>query len=79
MKDKRSVVKGIKYRVGRDPEVAVAEVGKQEAHRVAVLGVATVSNSADRVRETMQRILETVKGNAEAKVTGHRMEVIAGE
>ena len=79
LKDKRSVVKGLKDRLGRDPAVAVAEVGELDAHRMAVLGVVTVANSADRVRETMQRVLEMMKRHPEAVVTGHRMEVLTGQ
>ena len=79
LKDKRRVVKSLKDRIGKDPDVAVAEVDKMEAHQVAVLGVTTLSNSAERVRQTLARVLETMRRDPEAVVSGHRLEVIAGQ
>jgi len=78
LKDKRSVVKSIKDRLGGDPTVAVAEVDRHDTHRIAVLGVTTVSNSADRAREVLNRVLRDLGRHREAVVSDHRIEVISG-
>ena len=79
LKDKRSVVQGLKDRLGRENSVAIAEVDKLEAHQVAVLGMATVSNSADRARQTLNRIVETLRRHREAVLTDHRLEILTGQ
>jgi uncharacterized protein YlxP (DUF503 family) len=78
LKDKRSVVLGIKDRLGRDNAVAVAEVDKLDAHQVAVLGFVTVSNSAERARQTLDRIVETLRAHREAVLANHQVEIISG-
>ena len=79
LKDKRSVVLGIKDRIGRENAVAVAEIDKLEAHQVAVLGIATVSNSATRARETLDRLVENLRRHREAVVSNHQIEILSGQ
>jgi uncharacterized protein len=79
LKDKRSVVKGLKDRLGRDNAVAIAEVDKLEAHQLAVLGIVTVSNSAQRARQTLDRIVETLRNHREAVLANHQIEILSGQ
>jgi uncharacterized protein len=79
LKDKRRIVMSLKDRIGQDNGVAIAEVDKLEAHQLAVLGIVTVSNSAARSQEVLQRILQQLRNNPQVVVSGHRMEMLTGQ
>lgn len=79
LKDKRRVVLSVKDRIGQDNAVAIAEVDKLDVHQVAVLGIVTVSNSAARSQEVLQRVLQQLRQNPQAVVAGHRIEMLTGQ
>ncbi|MDW7656731.1 MAG: DUF503 domain-containing protein [Bacillota bacterium] len=61
LKDKRQVLKSLLDQVRRKFNVSIAEVGEQDSHRMAVLGIACVSNSdrhADQSLDTVVRLIE---------------------
>lgn len=78
LKDKRRVVASLKDRLHREHNVAVAEVDRQEAHQVAVLGIAAVSNSGAHVQGMLDRILDQLRRSRQAVVNDHQTEVISG-
>ena len=55
MKDKRAVIRPILADLRRATEASVAEVGEQDLHRRAVLGVGVVASGAERVTDTLDR------------------------
>jgi len=60
LKDKRSVVKGLKDRLRRRFNVAVAEIGGQDTWQRAVVAAVTVSNE----HEHAQKVLQAVEDDA---------------
>lgn len=78
LKDKRSVVAGLKDRLAREFQVAVAEVARQDSHQVAVLGIATVSSAASHAQGTLSRILDDLRLNRRAVLGEHQTEIISG-
>jgi uncharacterized protein YlxP (DUF503 family) len=78
LKDKRRVVQSVKDRLHREHQVAVAEVDRQEAHRVAVLGVAAVSNSPAHAQGLLDRIVDQLRANGRFVVNDHAVEVLSG-
>lgn len=60
LKDKRSVVKGLKDRLRRRFNVAVAEIGGQDTWQRAVVAAVTVSHE----REYAQKVLQAVENDA---------------
>ena len=44
LKDKRSVIKGLKDRIAHAHNVSIAEVGALDEHRRSILGLAMVGN-----------------------------------
>jgi uncharacterized protein len=60
LKDKRSVVKGLKDRLRRRFNVAVAEIGGQDTWQRAVVAAVTVSNE----HEFAQKVLQAVENDA---------------
>lgn len=63
LKGKRSVVKSIVTRVGREFNVSIAEVDAQNLWQRAVLGVACVSNSAAYAHGQLERVVQWIELN----------------
>ena len=53
LKEKRAVLRPVIAEVRRATEASVAEVGDQELHRRAAIGVGVVAAGADRVTEVL--------------------------
>lgn len=79
LKDKRRVVRSLKDRLHRSHQVSVAEVGRLEDRRVAMLGVGVVSGSSSRAREVLEGIVEGLRSDARLELMGHQIEVLSGE
>jgi len=78
LKDKRRVVQSLKDRLHRDNAVAVAEVDRLDAHRVAVLGIVSVSNSGDRTRRVLDAIVERLRHIPSVELSAHHLEILTG-
>jgi uncharacterized protein YlxP (DUF503 family) len=63
LKGKRSVIKSIVTRVGREFNVSIAEVDAQNIWQRAVLGVACVSPSADYAHGQLERVVQWIEIN----------------
>jgi uncharacterized protein YlxP (DUF503 family) len=60
LKDKRTVVRGLKERIRQRVPAAVAEVGHQDLWQRAALGVAVVSGERRQVGEMLQAVRNLV-------------------
>jgi hypothetical protein len=78
LKDKRRVIASIKDRLHREHLVAVAEVDRQDAHQVAVLGMAAVSNEVPHVQGVLDRIVNQLRTNGRVVVNDHAVEILTG-
>jgi uncharacterized protein YlxP (DUF503 family) len=63
LKGKRSVLKSIVSRVGREFNVSIAEVDDQDIWQRAVLGVACVSTSAGYAHGLLERVVTWIEDN----------------
>jgi uncharacterized protein YlxP (DUF503 family) len=63
LKGKRSVIKSIVTRVGREFNVSIAEVDAQNLWQRAVLGVACVSNSSSYAHGQLERVVQWIELN----------------
>jgi len=75
LKDKRSVVRRVIDRSRAKFNVAMAEVGDNDVHRRAVIGVSVVSNDRRHVNEMLDTILAFVSGASEALVLDRQIEI----
>lgn len=78
LKDKRRVVRSLKDRIHREHQASVAEVGRLDDRRVAVLGVAVVAGNATRCRQVLDRVLGKLRSARDCVLSDHRVEIIAG-
>ena len=63
LKGKRSVLKSVIARVGREFNVSIAEVDAQDAWQRAVLGVACVSSSAGYAHGLLEQVVRWIETN----------------
>lgn len=63
LKGKRSIVKSVLARAGREFNVSIAEVGAQDSWQRAVLGVACVSSSTAYAHGLLERVVCWIEEN----------------
>ena len=68
LKDKRSVVHGLKERIRQRTHAAVAEVDHQDLWQRAALGVAVVSGESRQVDEILQAVRSLVHATHQAEL-----------
>jgi uncharacterized protein YlxP (DUF503 family) len=69
LKDKRSIVRGLKDRIRGRVHAAVAEVDYQDLWQRAALGVAVVSGESHQVTEMLDSVRRLVEGTFGAELT----------
>ncbi|GAB2937950.1 DUF503 domain-containing protein [Streptomyces mayteni] len=79
LKEKRSVVRPIVAELQRRYAVSVAEVGGQDLHRRARIGLAVVSGDAGRLTEVLDRCERWVAERPEVELLSVRRRVHGGE
>ncbi len=77
LKGKRSVIKSIVARVGREFNVSIAEVEAQNQWQRAVLGVACVSPSGSYAHGLLERVVEWIEVNRpDVELLDYRIEML---
>ena len=76
LKEKRMVLRRIKDRVRNKFNVAIAEVGSQDAWQTAQLGFAVVSNEKGFTQSVVQKVLAYIEELAVAKVTDDEQDYV---
>ena len=72
LKDKRGIVRPLLADLRRATDASVAEVGDQDLHRRAAIGVGAVASDADRVTELLDRAERLVAGRPELTLLSAR-------
>ncbi len=76
LKEKRMVLRKIKDRTRLKFNVAIAEVGDQDAWQLAVLGFAVVANERGFVESMVAKIVNFIDSLAVAKIIDEEKDVI---
>ena len=58
LKDKRQVLRSLKDKLRRDFNVAVAELEHQDTWQRSVVGIVTISNEEQHLREVLHKVLD---------------------
>lgn len=77
LKAKRSIIRKVLDRTANRFNVAVAEIGHQDAHRRAVLGFAVVSGDRRHANSMLDTIASFVEGVGDAVVTDVSTELLS--
>ncbi|MCK6549259.1 DUF503 domain-containing protein [Myxococcota bacterium] len=77
LKEKRSVVKRLVERTKNRFNVSVAEVGANDEHRRAIIGIVTVANDGPFVNSVLDKVLDYLEeeGMGLAEIIDTRMEI----
>ncbi|MBI4509143.1 MAG: DUF503 domain-containing protein [Deltaproteobacteria bacterium] len=76
LKEKRMVLRRIKDRTRLKFNVAIAEVGDQDAWQQATLGFAVVANDRAFVESMVEKIIRFIDDLAVAKITSDEKDII---
>jgi uncharacterized protein YlxP (DUF503 family) len=79
LKEKRSVVRPVVAELRRRFEVSAAEVGEQDLHRRALLGVAVTAADAGHVRDVLDACERLVAARPELEVLSARQRLYGEE
>ena len=79
LKEKRSVVRPLVSELRRRHEVSAAEVGDQELHRRARVGVGLVASDAGHVRDVLDACERLVASHPEFELLSARTRFIDAE
>jgi len=74
LKDKRSIVKGIKDRVHSRFNVGIAEVGDPDARQRAELAAVAVANGRARVEGVLHQVLRHIQAAPGAEMASHEFD-----
>ena len=76
LKEKRSVLKGLKDRVRGKFNVAISEIGENDNHRVSVLAVATVANQRTYVDQVLSSVVAFMEKQKHFDIIDYSTEIL---
>ena len=76
LKAKRKVVRAVVARLRNHFNASVAEVGDNDVHQRALIGVATVGNDTGVVNAKLDKMLDLIEDLGLAELVDARMEII---
>jgi uncharacterized protein YlxP (DUF503 family) len=76
LKEKRSVLKGLKERVRRKFNVAISEVDGNDNHRVSVLAVVTVANKQAYVNQVLSAVVSFMEKQKQFEIIDYSTEIL---
>ena len=77
LKDKRSVIQGLKERIRHRVRAAVAEVDHQDLWQRAALGIVAISTTADHVEQQLAAAADEIDRVEPGLVTRTELEFLA--
>ena len=76
LKEKRMVVKSLRDKIRHRFEVSAAEVGLQDVHQRARIGISFVTGSKPTAEALLEKIQDFVESNTDAVVGGWESELL---
>lgn len=76
LKDKRSIIAGLKDRIRRKFNVSIAEVDAQDMIQSATLGAAQVSNDARYVNSNLESLVAYIRCFPAAQLVDYHIEIL---
>jgi uncharacterized protein YlxP (DUF503 family) len=79
LKGKRSLIRPLVAEIRRRFDVSVAEVGSQDLHRRAAVGVGLVSGDRRHVVDVLDAVERFVAGRPELELLSARRRIVTGD
>lgn len=76
LKDKRTIIRGIKDRLNKKFNVSLAEVDFQDKWQRARLGIVQVGSDFKYLEQNMNTIFKMLDSNASAEIIEHSLEFL---
>jgi uncharacterized protein YlxP (DUF503 family) len=76
LKDKRRVILSLKDRLAHGHNVSVAEVGAQDEHRRAILGLVMAGSDSRYVEGALSKIVDFVRGVPQVDLLDYQIEML---
>ena len=76
LKEKRRIVKTMIHRLRNEFNVSAAEVGANDIHQRAEIGVAAVGNDRERINSKIDKLFNFVDDMGLAEVVDTQMEIL---
>ena len=76
LKEKRRIVKTVIHRLRNEFNVSAAEVGANDIHQRAEIGVAAVGNDRERINSKIDKLFNFVDDMGLAEVVDTQMEIL---
>lgn len=76
LKEKRMVVKSLVEKTRHKFNVSIAEIDRQDEHKIIVIGFACVSNESRHADSMIQHILDFMEKNTEAELLSAEYELV---
>jgi hypothetical protein len=76
LKDKRTIIRGIKDRLNKKFNVSLAEVDFQDKWQRARLGIVQVGSDFKYLEQNMNTIFKILDSNASAEIIEHSLEFL---
>jgi len=76
LKEKRKIVKSVISRIRNNFNASVAEVGANDIHQRAEIGVSLVGNNAGSVNSKLDKVFNFAEGLGLAEIIATDMEII---
>ena len=77
LKDKRSVIKGMRARLRRTYNISIAETADQDEWTTATMGIAATSSDIPQLNSLLDRIINALQDWRDASLTDHTIEIFS--
>lgn len=76
LKEKRSVLKGLKDRIRKKFNVSISEIDENDNHRVSVLAIATVANKNSYVNQVLSSVIAYMEKQKNLNILEYTTEIL---
>ena len=76
LKDKRQILRGLKDRLRRKFNIAVAELDFHDVWQASTIGVVTLSNAEQHVEESLQHVLKEAQRILGPVLVDHSVDIL---
>jgi hypothetical protein len=76
LKDKRSVITGLRQRLRRSHNISIAEIDDQDELTIATMGITAASSDISQLNSLLDRIVNSLEEWRTATLIDHRIEIL---
>lgn len=76
LKNKRKVLVSLKTKLQNQFNISIAETDENDLWQKATLGIASVANETARVNQTLDHVLNVIRGNPSLELLRSQIEIL---